>query len=84
MQSSDTKNVQYPNHITLEWLKQNEQPLYVRNMLRPRGQLAINFPSPNGRVRVIKIPRTHLPVNLSNQLSWDTIMMSDDLRSCFV
>lgn len=74
----------YPSFLTLEWLKENNHPLYVRNITRPRGQLAVNFPQQNGRVKVIKIPRTHLPVHLSLQLSWETIMQSDDLRACLV
>lgn len=74
----------YPKHLTLEWLKQNEKPLYVRNITRPRGQIGVNFVQPSGRARTIKIPRTHLPVCLTNQLGWDTILGSDDLRMCIV
>jgi len=84
MSATNVEVPSYPTTLTLEWLKQNDHPLYVRNITRPRGQLAVNFPQQNGRVKVIKIPRTHLPIHLSLQLSWDTIMQSDDLRACLV
>jgi len=71
---------EYPNHLDIEWLAQNNLPIYVRNTTRPRGQIAINFPHASGKVRVIKIPRTHLPIKLSGQLSPETIQTSDDLR----
>jgi len=77
-----TTTPQYPKRITLEWLKQNQQPLYVRNMTRPRGQLGINFVQPNGRTKMIKITRSHLPMCLTDQVGWDTILASDDLRIC--
>lgn len=75
---------QYPNQLTLEWLKEQNKPLYVRNITRPRGQIGVNFVQPSGRAKTIKIPRTHLPVCLTNQLGWDTILNSDDLRMCIV
>jgi len=74
----------YPKHLTLEWLKENKKPLYVRNVTRPRGQIGVNFVQTNGRARTIKIPRTHLPVCLTTQVGWDTILGSDDLRMCIV
>lgn len=75
---------QYPKHLTLEWLKEHNKPLYVRNITRPCGQIGVNFVQANGRAKTVKIPRTHLPVCLSNQLSWETILLSDDLRICIV
>lgn len=72
----------YPKHLTLEWLKEQNKPLYVRNITRPRGQIGVNFVQPSGRAKTIKIPRTHLPVCLTNQLGWETILGSDDLRMC--
>ena len=75
---------EYPKNITLEWLKQNNKPLYVRNITRPRGQLGLNFVSANGRTKMIIIPRSHLPLCLTSQLGWDTILASDDLRICIV
>lgn len=77
-----TRTEEYPKHLTLEWLKENSKPLYVRNMTRPRGQLGINFVQPNGRTKMIKIPRAHLPMCLTSQVGWDTILASDDLRIC--
>jgi hypothetical protein len=74
----------YPKQLTLEWLKEKSKPLYVRNITRPRGQIGVNFMNPNGRTKTIKIPRTHLPVCLTNQIGWDTILASDDLRMCIV
>lgn len=81
---TDMEKAEYPRSISLEWLKQNNKPLYVRNITRPRGQLGINFVSTNGRTKLIKIPRSHLPVCLTSQLGWDTILASDDLRICIV
>jgi hypothetical protein len=75
---------QYPPTLTLEWLRDQKLPIYVRNTTRPRGQVAINFPQQNGRVKVLKIPRIHLPVCLSDQMSYETILQSDDLRTCVV
>lgn len=74
----------YPHHITLEWIAENKQSVYVRNITRPRGQIAVNFVHPSGNSRVEKIPRTHLPVCLSDRLSYDTILGSDDLRALLV
>lgn len=72
----------YPPTLTLEWLVDNKLPVFVRNTTRPRGQIAVNFPGPHGRVKVIKIPRTHLPIHLNAQMSYETIITSDDLRQC--
>ena len=74
----------YPQHLTLEWLAENKLPIYVRNTTRPRGQIAINFPNKQGHVKVRKIPRVHLPVNLSAQMAYDSILGSDDLRTCLL
>jgi hypothetical protein len=71
-----------PKRLTLEWLKQNNLPLYVRNLTRPRGHLGVNFVQPNGHIKMIKITRSHLPLCLTEQLGWDTILASDDLRIC--
>jgi hypothetical protein len=73
-----------PNRLTLEWLKRNDRPLYVKNTTRPKGQMAINFVDPNGHVTVIKLTRTHLPICLTDRLGWDTILASNDLRACIV
>lgn len=77
-----TTTTQYPKRLTLEWLKMNDLPLYVRNMTRPRGHLGVNFVQPNGHTKMIKITRSHLPLCLTEQLGWDTILASDDLRIC--
>lgn len=79
-----TETTDYPKTLTLEWLKEHGKPLYVRNITRPRGQIGVNFVQTNGRARTIKIPRTHLPVCLTTQVGWDTILGSDDLRMCIV
>jgi len=73
----------YPDQLTLEWLAEQNLPVYVRNITRPRGQLAINFPVGNGRTQVIKLLRTHLPIRLSDKLSYTTILESNDLRICW-
>lgn len=78
------EKTQYPKNLTLEWLKQNEKALYVRNITRPRGQLGVNFIDSGGRAKAFKIPRTHLPVCLTDRFGWDTILHSDDLRMCLV
>lgn len=72
----------WPKNITLDWLLKNELPVYVRNTTRPRGQLAINFPRPHGGSKAEKIPRTHLPIELSGKLAKETITASDDFRAC--
>lgn len=72
----------WPKTLTLDWLMKHELPVYVRNTTRPRGQLAVNFPRPHGGVKAEKIPRTHLPIELSGKLSKETIMASDDFRAC--
>jgi hypothetical protein len=74
----------YPDHLDLDWLIENKLPVYVRNTTRPRGQIAINFVQVNGRSKVIKIPRTSLPIHLSRQVSGETIAVSDDLRQCIM
>lgn len=76
------QTVQFPKNLTLEWLKRNELPLYVRNITRPRGMLAVNFMLPSGKTKTVNIPRTHLPFPLSDRMGWDTILQSDDLRAC--
>ena len=80
--TTTTTTQPYPKHLTLEWLKQNQQPLYVRNTTRPRSQLGINFVQPNGRTKMIVIWRSHLPMCLTDQVGWDTILASDDFRIC--
>jgi len=67
--------------LDLDWLIENKLPVFVRNTTRPRGQVAVNFQHPTGKVKVEKIPRTHLPINLSRKLSPDTILLSDDFRA---
>lgn len=80
--TTDKQQLQYPKHLTLEWLKQNQQPLYVRNTTRPRSQLGVNFVQPSGRTKMIVIWRSHLPMCLTDQVGWDTILASDDFRIC--
>lgn len=72
----------WPAHLTLEWLLREKLPIYVRNTTRPRGQLGVNFPNLHGSgMKTEKIPRTHLPVELTGKLSPETIGASNDLRA---
>lgn len=73
---------EYPRLLEIDWLIDNKLPVYVRNITRPRGQIAVNFMQANGRAKVVKIPRTSLPIHLNRQLSNETIAGSDDLRQC--
>lgn len=80
----DFSDVTWPTHLTLDWLLQNSMPVFVRNTTRPRGQVSVNFTTPVGHLKTVKVPRTHLPIELSAQLSPDTLAMSDDFRAFLV
>jgi len=72
----------YPERLTLEWLKHHNMPVFVRNLTLPRGQLTLNVPVEGGRIKRARIHRTHLPMNLSMQFSTDDLARCDDLRQC--
>lgn len=81
---TDYQRDDYPQHLTLEWLKEKNLPIYVRNITRPRGQLTLNMPVEGGKIKGAKIHRTHLPIELSAKFSKESIIRCDDLRKCIV
>ncbi|MBI5511055.1 MAG: hypothetical protein HY903_20015 [Deltaproteobacteria bacterium] len=82
MDKNPYADIAYPKHLTLEWLVSKGLPIYVRNMTRPRGSIAVNFMQANVRAKVVKIPRTNLPIHFDRQLSPEILLDSEDLRQC--
>lgn len=70
-----------PNKLTLDWLLRHDCEVYVRNMTKPRGNVVLNITLPNGKNQVVKIPKTFLPINLSEHAAPDVLGGSHDLKS---
>jgi hypothetical protein len=54
--------------------------VFVKNTSRPMGHIVLTFVTPNGRSVPRNIPRTFIPICLTDTLSPDVIKQSSDLR----
>jgi hypothetical protein len=66
----DGQYVDPPAALTRHFLLQNKLPVWVVMATRPTGNMAIAIrPPEGGKSFLLKIPKTKLPVNVSDQLS---------------
>jgi hypothetical protein len=68
------------NVVELDALLADGKKVYVRNTSRPMGHIVLTFVTPNGRSIPRPIPRTFIPICLTDTLSPDVIKQSSDLR----
>jgi len=64
----------------LDWLLDNNLPVYVGNTTRPAAAVLLSMITANGAVRPVHVPRTALPINVLKFVDKDTIRRSIDLR----
>lgn len=67
--------------VTLDSLLQANQPIYVMNRSsNPRGNVTITCFRPDGNPFLITIPKTWVPICVTDQVSPETVKNSDDFR----
>jgi hypothetical protein len=69
-----------PRRLTVDWLIDNNLPVFVTNNTDPRGQILINFVDNGGHSKNVKIPATFIPICLNDYLPPAMIKESYDLR----
>jgi hypothetical protein len=66
--------------VELDTLLNEGKKVFVKNTSRPMGHIVLTFVTPNGRSIPRPIPRTFIPICLTDTLSPDVIRQSSDLR----
>jgi hypothetical protein len=66
--------------VELDALLNEGKKVFVKNTSRPMGHIVLTFVTPNGRSIPRPIPRTFIPICLTDTLSPDVIKQSSDLR----
>jgi hypothetical protein len=66
--------------VELDDLLDEGRKIYVKNTSRPMGHIVLTFVTANGKSIPRAIPRTWIPVCLTDTLSPDIIRQSNDLR----
>ncbi len=66
--------------VDLDDLLNEGKKVFVKNTSRPMGHIVLTFVTPNGRSIPRPIPRTFIPICLTDTLSPDVIRQSSDLR----
>ena len=69
-----------PKAVELDALLNDGKKVFVKNTSRPMGHIVLTFVTPNGRSIPRPIPRTFIPICLTDTLSPDVIKQSSDLR----
>ena len=64
------------NTLDLDTLIQQGQKIFVKNTTRPMGHIVLTFTLFNGKTIPRPIPRTWIPICLSDTLSADIIAQS--------
>lgn len=64
---------------TLHQLVSQNLPIYVKNLTRPRGQVVLTITLNNGKNTPLKIPKTFIPINLSDHAPVDVLANCYDL-----
>jgi hypothetical protein len=68
------------NVVELDALLKDGKKVFVKNTSRPMGHIVLTFVTPNGKSIPRPIPRTFIPICLTDTLSPDVIRQSSDLR----
>ena len=66
--------------LSIDKLTADGHEIYVRNKTNPRGVVIITLVDPRGRSDKVVIPKTLLPVNLTQLVPPDMLRGSPDLR----
>ena len=66
--------------LNLDDLLDNGKKVFVRNTTRPMGHIVLTFITNNGKSIPRNIPRTWIPICLTDSLAPDVIRQSNDLR----
>lgn len=74
---NQTQVTERPN---LDELLRKNSPIYVMNKSNPRGDVTVTVFRPDGAPYLITVPRTWIPVCITDQVSRSTIQNSDDFR----
>lgn len=66
--------------LTLDFLYQNQLPVYVKNMIKTGSVLLCTMIEANGRRSSLRIEKTWIPQRIDSRYSGETLMRSDDLK----
>ena len=66
--------------LDLDELLSAKEPIYVMNKSKPRGSVTVTIFRPNGSPAIIVVPKTWIPVCITEQCAHETIRGSDDFR----
>jgi hypothetical protein len=66
--------------LTLDNLLREELPIYVLNRSKPKGDISISIFRPDGSPVLITIPRTWIPICVTDQVPHDLLKTSLDFR----
>jgi hypothetical protein len=66
--------------VDLDTLLDSGKKVYVKNTSRPMGHIVLTFVTPNGKAVPRPIPRTWIPICLTDTLAPNIIRESNDLR----
>jgi hypothetical protein len=64
----------------LDELIKKAAPIYVLNRSNPRGNVTVTVFRPDGSPYLITVPKTWIPICVTDQVSHETIRVSDDFR----
>lgn len=67
--------------INLDTLISENKPVYVINKSKPKGDVTITAFRPDGAPKLIIIPKTWIPICVTEQVTAKTISNSDDFRA---
>jgi len=67
-------------NLELNVLINNKLPIYVLNRSEPRGDIAIQYFKPDRSADLLIIPKTWIPICITDQASHKTLENCDDLR----
>lgn len=69
-----------PPKAKLDDLLKDNLPVYVRNRSKPRGEVTVTVFRPDGNPYLIVVPKTWVPICITDQVSPETLKNSDDFR----
>jgi hypothetical protein len=79
MAETSTK-IEKPATFDLDYLLDKNLQVYVGNTTRPAAAVLLSMVTSTGQVKPVRVPRTSLPVCISNYTDRETIRRSNDLR----
>jgi len=77
---NEKKEITYPDPLTLDFLLEHKLPVYVMNKSNPRGDVTVTYFTQGQQAQLLVIPKTWIPVCVTEQVSHATLETMDDFR----